>query len=94
MTENDLIEIVSYIKGSKAMGIEKIRPRDIKVCIEKLKLILLKLHNSISNSGAIPRELKTAIVSSTHKSRERNQVLNYRPTCLSSLSKYITKTIR
>lgn len=49
VTEKDLVEIVSYTKVNKAVGIDKIRPRDISVPIENLRPILLKLYNSVFN---------------------------------------------
>lgn len=64
MTEMNLADLVCHLKVNKAVQLDYIRPRDIKLHIERLKPVLLKLYHSIFASGVIPRTLETATVRS------------------------------
>lgn len=89
MTEEDLVEIVSNMKTNKAVGIDSIRPRDIKENVNIIKTVLLALYNKSLAIGKVPSGLKTAVVRPIYKKGDKKTLLNYRPVCILPVLNYI-----
>ena len=78
-TVEDTVKIINKIDANKATGIDEIPIKVIKAATTALAKPISTLMNIIFNTGLIPQEFKTAMVTATFKNGDRTKVDNYRP---------------
>ena len=81
ITENDIKRIINKSKDSKP-GPDEIPMFIYKKNIDLFSPIITHLCNISLRSGIFPSNLKTGIVIPIFKSKEKDNIINYRPICL------------
>ena len=77
--------MLKKLKPNKAAGPDQISPRVLKELAEPLSKPLSILFQHSIQSGTVPRQWKTAIVSPIFKKGDRNSAANYRPVSLTAV---------
>ena len=94
ITEAEVYEILANLDPTKAMGCDKIHPIVLKHCSDFLASPLALLFNLSLSTGCIPTEWKIHRIRPIHKGGDQQNVANYRPISLLSItSKVLEKAI-
>ena len=94
LTMRELDDAIKKLKSGKCPGIDSILNEFIKYGGNSLKKTILKLFNSILNTGCFPEIWATGEIIPLHKKGDKNDPLNYRGiTLLSCLGKLFTNVI-
>ena len=90
-------EVREYLNGldaSKAGGSDGIPARLLKQCSEQIAPSLCAIFNNSLRSGRIPREWKSAEITSIHKKESKEPADNYRPiSLLAIVSKFLESCV-
>jgi potassium voltage-gated channel Eag-related subfamily H protein 8 len=78
ISEAEIQEIVSKIKGKLSAGYDEIPKYPNKDCIKYIKNLCF-IFNSSLNSDVFPELMKIAKVRPIHKKGNKNEISNYRP---------------
>ncbi len=93
-TEHEIKEILRLIKGKKSTGHYGLSSYLMKMLSETLSYPISILINRSIKEGRVPSCMKTAKVLPLYKSKERNQMTNYRPiSILPALWKILEKVV-
>ena len=94
LTMRELEDAIKKLKSGKCPGVDSILNEFIKYGGNSLKNTILKLFNSILNTGCFPEIWATGEIIPLHKKGDKNDPLNYRGiTLLSCLGKLFTNVI-
>ena len=94
MTEKDIIGIINSTSSHKAMGVDKISARMLKIAAPIIVPSVTKLINYSINSAVFPRTWKTAKVTPLFKRGDPSDVNNYCPiSVLPVLSKIVERHV-
>ena len=77
MTEKDIIGIINSTSSHKAMGVDKISARMLKIAAPVIVPSVTKLINYSINSAVFPRTWKTVKVTPLFKRGDPSDVNNY-----------------
>ena len=94
ITEAEVYDILADLDPTKAMGCDNIHPIVLKYCSDFLASPLALLFNLSISTGCIPTEWKIHRIRPIHKGGDQQNVANYRPISLLSItSKVLEKAI-
>ena len=94
MTEKDIIGIINSTSSHKAMGVDKISARMLKIAAPVIVPFVTKLINYSINRAVFPRTWKTAKVTPLFKRGDPSDVNNYCPiSVLPVLSKIVERHV-
>ena len=86
---------LKQLNPTKAQGPDKIPPRVLKELSHELSIPLTHIFNKSLETGKIPDEWKTAVVTAIHKKGSKNEAGNYRPVSLTCvLCKVLESIVR
>lgn len=95
ITKNELINHISTLKNGSSPGYDGIKAHIIKQTHLEIIDPLLYIFNLIFETGNIPPEFKTSIITPIHKSGSKTNIINYRPVSLiSNFGKLLEKCIK
>ena len=84
VTEQEIRQAVKKLKNKKSPFVDKIRNEMIKVSLESLMPIYIKLFNLILQSGKMPDIWCQGLMTPIYKSGDKSDPTNYRGICVSS----------
>ena len=91
-TKNEILEIISSLDYNKAVGINSIPIKILKLAKEQIAEHLCFIYNLSFTTGIFPDSLKIAKVTPVYKKGSKLECANYRPiSLLSNLDKIIEK---
>ena len=91
-TEIEILDIISSLDYNKAVGINSIPIKMLKLAKEQIAEHLCFIYNLSFTTGIFPDSLKVAKVTPVYKKGSKLECANYRPiTLLSNLDKIIEK---
>lgn len=91
---NEIIKIIKSLKSTKSCGNDNISSLILKQAQNSISVPLSILINKSLSTGTFPDTLKIAKVIPIYKSKDRDNIANYRPiSLLSSLSKVLEKVV-
>ena len=94
-TPSEIEKGLTNLDPSKAQGPDNIPPKILKELSHEISLPLSHIFNKSLESGKIPDEWKTAVVTAIHKKGSKNEAGNYRPVSLTCiLCKVLESIIR
>ena len=94
-TPSEIEKRLTNLDPSKAQGPDNIPPKILKELSHEISLPLSHIFNKSLESGKIPDEWKTAVVTAIHKKGSKNEAGNYRPVSLTCiLCKVLESIIR
>ena len=85
ISNNEIIDISSFIKPGKACGPDDISPRVIKESINFIVQPLCNIYNMSFTTGIVPNKLKIAKIVPLFKKNNPEYIENYRPVALISI---------
>ena len=86
--------MLNTLKISKACGHDKIPPKLLRDSAIIIAPILSPVFNQSINTGILPKDLKTAVISPLYKSGSKTECSNYRPiSVLSAVAKIFEKLV-
>ena len=85
ITNNEIIDISSFIKPGKASGPDEISPRVVKESIYCIVQPLCNIYNLSFTTGIVPNKLKIAKIVPLFKKKNPEYIENYRPVALISI---------
>ena len=85
VTEKQVCDILYKLDVNKALGPDNLSPVILKHCSNELKSSVCKLINRSLSEGVVPKDWLFANVIPVYKSKDKNQVNNYRPISLLSI---------
>ena len=91
--ESDVAVKLSNLKLNKSPGPDKLHPRVLHEIRNELVGPLTSLFNNSMNSGVLPEEWRTSLVSVLHKKGKKSSVENYRPISLTCICCKIMESI-
>jgi hypothetical protein len=97
--EKDIREIITELKNTNAVGIDKIQTKHIKETKQNTAKAICKLVNAIIDNELWPENLKIQIIRPIYKKGSKEDINNYRPIALLSIidkivEKYLAFKIR
>jgi hypothetical protein len=91
-TENEILNIINDLKGSKSIACDNLSSYLIKCCKNEMLKPLLYICNLSLNCGVFPEKLKLSKIIPVHKAGEKDSMSNYRPISITSpFSKVLEK---
>lgn len=94
VTENEIFNIITDLKKSNSVGLDKISSNMLKSVVNHIVKPLTYLINRSLSEGIFPDILKVAKIIPLHKKGDKTSIDNYRPIALlSSISKILERVI-
>ena len=94
ITQGDIIDVVTSLKGNKSPGRDDIDTYVVKRCIHLISFPLSHIFNASFEQGIFPNDLKLAKVIPVYKKGDNCLCTNYRPiSMLSYFSKILEKLV-
>ena len=78
-------KLLSELKPTKAAGPDRISPRVLKELAEELHVPLSQLFQNSLDSGVVPEQWRTALVTPIYKKGDKHNPANYRPISLTAV---------
>lgn len=95
VTQNEVIKYISSLKNNCSPGIDEITTKIIKAIHVHIAEPLTHIINLILETGKVPDQFKTSIVTPIHKAGSKSLTENYRPISLiSNLGKIFEKCLK
>jgi hypothetical protein len=94
VTEEDVYQILKSLDTNKAIGLDGVSPKLLKLCAEEIVPSLTRLFNLSLQSGIFPESWKHANVMPLYKKGNSKDINNYRPvSLLSCISKVFERAV-
>jgi len=94
VTEAEVIRVIKDLKNNSSVGVDETPTSLVKQCLCHLTKPLVHIYNISFQTATFPDMLKKARIKPLYKSKDRQNIQNYRPISILSLfSKQLEKLI-
>ena len=94
ITTEQVLSVINDLDASKAIGLDGIGPKIIKLAADSLSPVITDLINKSIDSGSFPSQMKNAKVFPIYKGGQKSDPSNYRPiSILPTISKIFEKHV-